>query len=38
LRACGITLGQTYPNPIVDHAEARNQALAALAKMKTSTS
>jgi deoxyribodipyrimidine photo-lyase len=38
LRACGITLGQTYPRPIVDHAEARNLALAALAKMKTSTS
>jgi deoxyribodipyrimidine photo-lyase len=36
LRACGITLGQTYPRPIVDHGEARNQALAALTKMKVS--
>jgi deoxyribodipyrimidine photo-lyase len=34
LRACGITLGQTYPRPIVDHALAREAALAALAKIR----
>jgi deoxyribodipyrimidine photolyase len=26
----GITLGQEYPEPIVDHAQARTAALAAL--------
>lgn len=30
LRAAGITLGQTYPKPVVDHAKARERALAAL--------
>jgi deoxyribodipyrimidine photo-lyase len=34
LRACGVTLGQTYPRPIVDHAAARDAALAAFAKVK----
>ncbi|EJC79016.1 deoxyribodipyrimidine photolyase [Rhizobium leguminosarum bv. trifolii WSM2297] len=29
LDEAGITLGQTYPRPIVDHASARNRALAA---------
>jgi deoxyribodipyrimidine photo-lyase len=29
LDEAGITLGQTYPKPIVDHASARNRALAA---------
>ncbi len=28
LKAAGITLGKTYPKPIVDHATARNRALA----------
>ncbi|WP_394824861.1 cryptochrome/photolyase family protein [Pendulispora albinea] len=28
LRAAGITLGETYPNPIVNHASARNRFLA----------
>ncbi len=30
LEDCGVVLGQTYPNPIVDHATARTRALAAL--------
>jgi deoxyribodipyrimidine photo-lyase len=29
LDEAGIALGQTYPKPIVDHALARNRALAA---------
>ncbi|MGO7653310.1 FAD-binding domain-containing protein, partial [Rhizobium ruizarguesonis] len=29
LDEAGITLGHTYPQPIVDHASARNRALAA---------
>ncbi len=33
LRRAGITLGRDYPEPIVDHAEARKLALAALAKV-----
>ena len=28
LEAAGVTLGQTYPKPIVDHAERRDEALA----------
>jgi deoxyribodipyrimidine photo-lyase len=36
LRACGITLGETYPRPIVNHAEARDAALAAFAKIRGS--
>jgi deoxyribodipyrimidine photo-lyase len=31
LKAAGITLGKTYPKPIVDHAKARERALAAYA-------
>lgn len=34
LRAAGIKLGTTYPKPIVDHSQARIEALAALAKLK----
>jgi len=37
LRAAGITLGKTYPNPIVDHATARERALAALASTRGSS-
>ncbi len=33
LREAGVTLGRGYPAPIVDHAEARKLALAALAKV-----
>ena len=32
LRAAGVRLGETYPHPIVDHAEARKRALAAYAE------
>jgi deoxyribodipyrimidine photo-lyase len=31
LAAAGVTLGEEYPQPIVDHGEARQRALAALA-------
>jgi deoxyribodipyrimidine photo-lyase len=34
LREAGVTLGRTYPFPIVDHVEARARALAALATIK----
>lgn len=34
LRSANITLGETYPRPIVDHAKARNNALAAYASLK----
>ena len=34
LRAGGITLGRSYPHPMVDHAETRQRALAALECMK----
>jgi len=33
LAAAGITLGRTYPAPIVDHAAARERALAAFASL-----
>jgi deoxyribodipyrimidine photo-lyase len=33
LRAAGVELGKTYPRPIVDHAAARDRALAALATL-----
>ena len=33
LRA-GVVMGETYPAPVVDHAEARTRALAALASMR----
>ncbi|MDJ0895103.1 MAG: deoxyribodipyrimidine photo-lyase [Alphaproteobacteria bacterium] len=35
LKAAGITLGKTYPAPIVDHAVARNRALAAYETIKS---
>lgn len=34
LTAAGVTLGQTYPHPIVDHATARARALAAFEALK----
>ena len=34
LDAAGITLGETYPRPLVDHAKARTRALAALQTVK----
>lgn len=34
LRAAGVVLGQTYPRPIVDHAAARERALAAYAALR----
>ncbi len=36
LAAAGIALGKTYPMPIVDHARARERALAALASIRKS--
>ncbi|MES2862160.1 MAG: deoxyribodipyrimidine photo-lyase [Pseudomonadota bacterium] len=35
LRDAGVTLGRTYPRPLVDHAEARARALAALKAIKS---
>lgn len=35
LLSAGITLGETYPFPVVDHVEARARALKALASLKT---
>ena len=37
LTKAGITLGKTYPNPIVDHQTARNRALAAYRTMRETT-
>ena len=34
LATAGITLGETYPHPIVDHKEARQAALDAYATLK----
>ena len=34
LSRAGVVLGKTYPNPIVDHTTARNEALAAFKAMK----
>ena len=34
LREAGITLGQTYPKPLVDHSVARNRAMAAFTQIK----
>ena len=34
LRAAGVTLGRTYPKPIIGHAEGRARALAAYAEAK----
>ena len=36
LAAAGVTLGKTYPEPMVDHKAARARALAAYAKTRTS--
>lgn len=36
LRAANVTLGETYPHPIVDHAEARDRALAGFQSLKAS--
>jgi len=33
LRAAGVTLGRTWPHPVVDHAAARDRALAAHAHL-----
>jgi len=33
LAASGVVLGETYPQPIVDHPTARDRALAALQKI-----
>ncbi len=35
LRDAGVTLGRTYPHPLVNHAEARARALAALKAIKS---
>ena len=37
LARAGLTIGRGYPEPIVDHAEARKAALAALAKVTAAT-
>jgi deoxyribodipyrimidine photo-lyase len=34
LSKAGITLGETYPEPILDHAVARDEALEALSSVK----
>ena len=34
LKEAGVTLGEDYPHPIVDHGEARKRALAAFEKIK----
>lgn len=31
---CGVTLGKTYPQPLVDHAKGRERALAAYANIR----
>jgi deoxyribodipyrimidine photo-lyase len=38
LAAAGVALGRTYPTPIVNHRQARDRALAALATMRESPS
>jgi deoxyribodipyrimidine photo-lyase len=35
LQRAGVGLGQTYPHPIVDHAQARSRALAAFRSLQT---
>jgi deoxyribodipyrimidine photo-lyase len=35
LRSSGVQLGTTYPNPIVDHSEARNRALLAFREVRS---
>ncbi|MGL4324281.1 MAG: FAD-binding domain-containing protein, partial [Beijerinckiaceae bacterium] len=34
LSSAGITLGKTYPKPVIDHDEGRKRALAAFAALK----
>ena len=34
LEAAGVTLGETYPHPLIDHAEARARALSAYSAIK----
>jgi deoxyribodipyrimidine photo-lyase len=34
LREAGVMLGKTYPEPVVDHAQARQRALAAFERLK----
>jgi deoxyribodipyrimidine photo-lyase len=34
LQLKGVRLGETYPNPMVNHAQAKEEALAALATLK----
>jgi deoxyribodipyrimidine photo-lyase len=34
LASAGVTLGKTYPQPIVDHAKGRERALTAYAKIR----
>jgi deoxyribodipyrimidine photo-lyase len=36
LKKAGVHLGETYPEPIVDHGDARKRALAAFEKIKDS--
>jgi deoxyribodipyrimidine photo-lyase len=36
LAAAGVRLGETYPRPVIDHATARNEALAAFRQMRES--
>jgi deoxyribodipyrimidine photo-lyase len=35
LESAGVRLGETYPHPIVDHATARHDALAAFQQLRT---
>ena len=35
LAAAGVTLGATYPEPIVDHASARERSLAAFKTLRS---
>jgi deoxyribodipyrimidine photo-lyase len=37
LRGCGVTLGETYPAPLIEHSKGRERALAALAKLPKSS-
>jgi len=38
LKEAGITLGQTYPRPIIDHSMGRQRALEAFEKIKKADS
>jgi deoxyribodipyrimidine photo-lyase len=35
LQAAGVSLGQSYPHPMIDHRKARARALAGYEKVKT---